>query len=594
MEKKELIKKLAKDYKKYWEVELFRQQGWVRKICKKCGKAFWTIDVEKQVCGDVPCVDYSFIGKPPTKKRLDYIETWKEIERFFVKNGHHSVPSYPVVCRWFPGLYFTIASIVAFQRAGNDTTFEFPHNPLIIPQACLRFNDIPNVGRTGKHFTNFVMIGQHARPGNGGYWKDRCIELDYRLLTEVFGIKKEDITWIEDAWIGPAAFGYSLEWMVAGLELGNAVFTEFLGTLQSWKKMERPVVDMGAGLERLCWITQGTPTAYEAVFGPVLEKMKKGIDYDKELFTRYARLAGGLNLDDVTDIEAAKVEIAKRLGISFGELDRKIGPLEAIFAIADHIKTLLFAAKDGSIPSNVGGGYNLRVVLRRAIDLREKYNLEIDFMSIAEGHARWLKPLFPDLLDGIETLSKLLSLEEERYKQTKARGKAIISDMLKKGKPSIEKMIEIYESHGVPPEMVRAEGEKHGLKIDIPDDFYTRLSARHMTEVEERKEKIELPSLPPTKLLFYEDDQLAVFEADVLGVFDGKAVVLSQTAFYPEGGGQEADHGWIIANGKKYRVYDVKKIGDVVVHFVEGPEFKKGQKIKGEIDKKRRDRLRRH
>ena len=591
MDKKNLISELQKNYKQYWEVELFREQGWIRKTCK-CGKAFWTLDPDRQTCGDVPCVDYGFIQNPPTKKKLDYLETWREIERFFVKNGHKSIPSYPVVCRWFPGLYFTIASIVAFQRAGNGVTFEFPANPLIIPQACLRFNDIPNVGRTGKHFTNFVMIGQHSQPPEG-YWKDECIRLDYELLTRVFGIKPEEITWIEDAWVGPAAFGYSLEYMVRGLELGNAVFTEFLGTPASWKRMERPVIDMGAGLERFCWISQGTPTAYEAVFGPVIQRLKKQVEYDEDVFRQYARFAGGLNLDEVKDLEKAKAEIAKKLGLTYRELDQKIGPIEAIFAIADHIKSLLFASKDGSLPSNVGGGYNLRLVLRRAIDLRERYGLDIDFIRVAEEHAKWLKPLFPDLSEGLEGFQEVLEVETERYRQTKARGKALLERVLKKEKPDLELLIKLYESHGIPPELVKSQAEKQGIRVEIPDDFYAKVSERHMQERAEEEEPLEIPDLPATGLLYYQDEWMGRFKARVLKVLQDKIVILDRTAFYPEGGGQEADHGWILVNGRKYRVYDVKKVKGIVLHFVENPDFEPGE-VEGEIDLERRERLRKH
>jgi alanyl-tRNA synthetase len=593
MEKAQLIAQFRKDYKKYWEVELFRQSGWIRKTCTSCGKTFWTLDPDRQLCGDVPCVLYSFIGRPPTKKSLNYIESWKAIERYFVKAGHTSIPSYPVVCRWFPGLYFTIASIVAFQRAGNGTLFELPANPLIIPQACMRFNDIPNVGRTGRHFTNFVMVGQHSLwTGKDGYWKDRCVELDFGLLTKVFGIRPEDITWIEDVWLGPSAFGYSLEYMVAGLELGNAVFTEFLGTPQKWKKMAIPVIDMGAGLERFAWISQGSPTAYQAVFGPALDIAMKGIEYDKSLFLRYSKLAGWLNLDEVADIEAAKRDIAEKLGTDFESIERQIGQLEAAFAITDHIKSILFGAKDGCLPSNVGGGYNLRVILRRAFDLAKKWQLDIDFFKIAEAHAKWLKPLFPDICQGLESLTEILSLEQKRYTETKARGQAIIAKLIAKGEElTTQKLVQLYESYGIQPQTIVEQASKHGLKVTIPENFWTVLSERHMTEICEEKEYIDVTGLKATKPLFY--SPLKKFGAKVVKVGD-KFVILDRTAFYPESGGQEADHGWLCLGHKKWKVYDVKKFGNVIVHYVENHKLKPGQNVKGIIDWQRREQLKKH
>jgi len=118
------------------------------------------------------------------------------------------------------------------------------------------------------------MIGQISSANSpGGYWKDKCIELDYGMLTTVLGIKPEEITFVEDVWMGAGAFGNSLEYFVRGLELGNAVFTEFEGNESNFRIMKNKIIDMGAGLERLSWITMGTPTSYDCSFGPVVNKL---------------------------------------------------------------------------------------------------------------------------------------------------------------------------------------------------------------------------------------------------------------------------------------------------------------------------------
>jgi len=144
-------------------VDLFRRKGYVRKTCENCGKHFWTLKPEKVRCDDQPCSPYSFIGDPPTTKRLDYVSSWKTIDDFFVRNGHTSIERYPVVSRWRPDLFFTVASIVDFQRIeGGKVVFELPANPLVVPQMCLRFSDIPSVGVSGKHYTSFCMVGQTA------------------------------------------------------------------------------------------------------------------------------------------------------------------------------------------------------------------------------------------------------------------------------------------------------------------------------------------------------------------------------------------------------------------------------------------------
>jgi len=313
MDKKGLMGQLQKDWEKYWKIDFLIEKGFSRFQCKKCGKFFWSLK-EQDICNDSSCKDTEFLERKMMSKKYDYFAAWKAIRDFFEKNGHHHLKPYPVVCRWFP-LYFTIAGIVDFYRMDGDKfTFEFPKSPVILLQPSLRFNDIELVGKTGAHWT----CHGHIEQAGTSYWKERAIELDYKLLTEVFGVKPEDINFIEDAWLGPGAFGYSLEYFVPGIELGNCVFTQFIGTTDDYKELDPPVVDMGAGIERFCWVSQQTPTSYEAVMGPIIEKMKKK----------------GKNL-------------------------------EAIYAIADHARTLNMAIADGGIPSNVGGGYNLRVLLRR-------------------------------------------------------------------------------------------------------------------------------------------------------------------------------------------------------------------------------------
>jgi len=289
MDKKEILKTFSADSDRYYKVKLFEEQGYERKSCSRCGRFYWSIDTNRNNCPEHSDDTYSFIGNPPTQKRFDYTQAWKEVESFFVKNGHTSVNRYPVVCRWRDDLYFTIASIVDFQRVmGSQVVFEFPANPLVVPQTCLRFKDLENVGVTGKHFSSFCMIGQHCIPNSDGYWKDECVDLDFRLLTEQFGIKKDEVVFVEDVWEGGGSFGSSLEFFVKGVELGNAVFTEFQGEIGKHTELDQKIIDMGAGLERFAWITMGTPTAYDCCFGPVTNQLiqKVGIDADSNLFCK--------------------------------------------------------------------------------------------------------------------------------------------------------------------------------------------------------------------------------------------------------------------------------------------------------------------
>lgn len=591
MEKKELIKKFQKEYEKYWKVELFEKEGFIRKQCPKCGKFFWSL-TDRETCPDSSCQSYEFIGNPPTSRKMSYVETWKEIEKFFVANNHTSIRRYPVVSRWRPDLFFTVASIIDFQRIEKGAVeFELPANPLIVPQVCLRFSDIPNIGITGRHYSSFVMVGQHAVANERGYWKDKCIELDFKLVNKVFGIPKEEIVFVEDAWIGYGAFGFSLEYYVRGLELGNAVFTQFLGDLNCYKEMDERIIDMGAGLERFTWITQGTPTSYDAVFGSVVGKMitEAGLEYDRELFLKYAKLSGSLDADVATDMGTVRRSIAKLLGVSVEKLESSIAPLEAIYAVCDHARTLAYAITDGALPSNAGGGYNLRVVLRRALSFIEKFNFPFKLIDVMEMNCRELQPLFPELLENLPHMQKIIEVEEGRYSSTIKKSRRIVADILGQGKSfTSEQLAKLYETHGITPELIEKVARDEKIEVKIPSDFYDALTRNHIIQKEE-KPRFDATSLPETKLVYYEEPEKLEHDSKVVAVREG-AVVLDATIFYPEGGGQVADWGTI--DGVK--VLDVQKVAGVVFHIVEKADFQEGKRVHLKVDKERREALMRH
>jgi len=579
--KKELIKKFQEKPERFWKVKLFDELGFKRRQCKNCGKFFWSL-TEQEVCNDSTCTPYEFIGKAITKKPLDIFETWKVIQKFFVDNEHIPLKRYPTICRWYP-LYFTIAGIVDFYRIdeNGNLDWEFPANPTILLQPCLRFNDIPNVGLNSKSFTCFGMIQQTSLfDGKNGYWKDKCIELDFNLLTKVFKIKPEEINFIEDAWIGYGAFGSSLEYHVKGIELGNAVFTEFAGTPENYREMKNKIIDMGAGWERFAWITQGKPTCYDVAFGPVLEKMKKvcNLKYDKKLFFNYAKISGKVNLDEYADFKPVLAKIATQLQVSLEELQKNIEKLQALYSIADHTRALVFAIADGGLPSNVAGGYNLRVVLRRALSFIDKFNLNLSIEDVANWHIDYLKKMFPELEERREETIKILQVEINRYKKTKERISRIIESFSGKV-PTQEELIKLYDSEGITPEQ---------LGIEVSSDFYAKVTEKHMIEKkEEEKVALDVSNLPKTKILYY--DEIYKFKAKVLKV-SGNFVILDQTAFYPTSGGQQHDSGYI----EEFKVVNVFKLGSVIVHQLESCNLKEGQIVKCKIDKKRREILKKH
>ncbi|MER5176336.1 MAG: alanine--tRNA ligase [Candidatus Nitrosocosmicus sp.] len=600
MNKSEILNIFSSNYEKFYKVSLFEKLGFLRQSCSICGKFYWSLS-QRSSCPDHE--NYSFIGNPPTSKRLSYTQAWEETKKYFEKNGHKIVNRYPVVCRWREDLYYTIASIVDFQRiVENKVVFELPHNPLVVPQMCLRFNDIENVGTSGRHFTSFCMIGQTSNADKeGGYWKDRCIELDFGLLVDVLGISPSEITFVEDVWLGAGAFGSSLEYFVRGLELGNAVFTEFEGTEKNYHTMKNKIIDMGAGLERLSWITNGTSTSYDCTFEPVLKNIYNIVglehfsslnknNYESELLANYfSRISSKLNSN--TDIKIIKQQISRELKVDFEKLQKIIVPYESLFTIVDHTRTLLFAISDGSLPSNVGGGYNLRVLLRRSLSLLKKLGFNMKISDIVDMHIDQLKYLYPELNDFRNDIFTILDIESKRFTETQSRINTISGKIKKeKNKLEIEDLIRLYESDGITPDYL----VDMGLLDSVPTNFYTRLSELHssilLTKKDRRneikiKDDIDLDSITKTKLIYYEDPAKFIFEARVIKKIDENIVILDKTSFYPRGGGQEPDFGYIGA----FKVDNVVKIKDIVFHHtVENNNLKEGDTVKCIVEKERR------
>ncbi|MFH1750261.1 MAG: alanine--tRNA ligase [Candidatus Micrarchaeota archaeon] len=621
--KEALVKEFEKEFKKYYEVELFRKEGFARKKCATCGKAFWST-TDALNCGDSAHNDYSFFAKERGKKeQLTYTQFWKLYADFWKKHGHEVLGRYPVICRWRDDLYFTIASIVDFQRLEKGkVVFEYPANPLMVPQICLRFVDIANVGVTGRHFSCFMMAGQHSfnekkgvsdgKDGKSGkiknnpYWKDKCIELNYKFLTEILKIPKNEITYGEDLWHMPdfSAFGPSIESFSGGLELVNSVFMQFRALEDgSFEELDTRVIDVGWGFERLLWFYNRTPSAYDSVFPEEIKYMKEksGLKVDKELFDSYSKLASKLNIEEVHNLREEKERIARALGITLQELERTISPLQAIYAIADHSRTLLFALSDGALPSNSAGGYNLRILLRRAFGFIDEYNLDFDMHEIMKLQAKNYKDIFPELSENMDGIGKILSIERRKYGETKEKARRLAAEILRKGEFDTQKLSMLYESHGLTPEILEKVASEMKIEAKVPTDFYRKVTERHIMEAKGAKDPLlndpMFEKLPKTKLVYYDDPNKLEDMGKVLAIF-GNRIVLDKTIIYPEGGGQVADYG-IIGDA---RVVDAQKLDGIVLHQIETRDGGKGSHISLKegasyaikVDAERRMSLRRH
>ena len=450
LDKESLRKEFSVKPDLYYKTKLFESEGFVRKRCIGCGKFFWTADESREYCGDSEHEGYSFMKKDPEDISLE--QFWSKFAKFFENNGHAVIERYPVVSRWRQDLYFTIASIQDFQRIENgNMSFEYSSNPLLVPQMCLRFNDIPNTGVTGRHFTSFIMAGQTAfNYPKEGYWRDRTIELNYDALTKIVGVKKKDITYVEDVWaMGDfSEFGPSLEAFSGGLEMVNNVFTQFEYADGVRRELSGKVVDVGWGLERLVWFKSGAQTAYDPVFKDALAYIykKSGITPDRALYSKVAGQFGRIDLSETKSFEDVELKAVEAAGISTSDYNTIIKPMQAAYAIADHAKTLLFAITDGALPSNVGGGYNLRIILRRIFDFRSRYRMDFDMGELMEIIAKSMSHMHPELSGSIDELEDIIRVEKERYENTRVSAIKTISGIIEKHEKRIGAVFEAHVS----------------------------------------------------------------------------------------------------------------------------------------------------
>jgi len=602
-----------------YQLDYFKNQGFVRKTCKSCGSAFWTRDASREICGDAPCEPYNFIGSPVFKPHT--LDSMREaFLSFFERNGHTRVERYPVAARWRDDIYLTIASIADFQPFVTSGVVPPPANPLTISQPCIRLNDLDSVGKSGRHLTTFEMMAHHAfnTPAKEIYWKDRTVELCDQFIVTIGGDLNR-ITYKENPWIGGGNAGPSVEVLIGGLEVATLVFMS-LGRQKTAERgyelkgemyypMKLRIVDTGYGLERLVWASKGSPTIYDAVFPEMVSRVTgaAGLSHlldNKEyakILSLNAKYAGLMDISG-TNLFNLRKKVATAIEVSPEKLDRMITPIEKVYAIVDHTRCLAYMLGDCIVPSNVREGYLARLVIRRTLRMMNDLKIQEPLADLIEQQIAIIGQ--NKFEQDIAVVREIVERETEKYASTLERGTRIVQKIAKTYKAKSQRVplaevMTLYDSHGIQPEMVREIAAKEGAVVDLPDNFYSMVAEMHSESKKEAEEDMtakytgRLQALPPTKKLYYQQPSDVEFDAVVLDFFDGY-LVTDQTLFYPEGGGQPADTGTLIGSDIIAQVDGVVKVGEVILHHIAGGVLRRGERIKGMVDEERRWSLMRH
>lgn len=609
-------------YKEFYPVAFFDSIGFKRYKCK-CGKNYWSFK-PRDDCGDSSCVGrYQFIGKGVgigKEKKITYAEAWQNFEAAFTscRIPCTKVDRYPTVARWRNDVDYVAAGIYCFQPHCVTGELPPPANPLIQPQFCVRFNDLDNIGLTGRHYSGFCMIGIQVfnYPNDYKFFKEETVEFNYRWLTEFLKIQPEEITFTEDIWAGGGNMGPSIEYFIGGLEVGNMVFMQYK-TFHDGTYEELPIkiIDTGIGLERVAWVVNGDSTSYMSTFRNAMEYLlaKTGLSMDGEVWKRLGPLTCQLDVDECENLQKTWDEIGAELNLSREDISKAIEPIKDLIVVLDHTRTSFFLIRDGSLPSNVGGGSNLRNIIRRSFALMKKHGWweKIGFegyMGIFEAHKLDLEDLYGKF-EKYESFWDIMKNEYDRWLVTDDVQKQKLKKFAKKKKElSLEDWHTAVTAWGISPDVIC-----QFLKIQIPDNLYYYI-AEQQERIVKAPEQILFNTLhlPETECLYYdhnhgkwaEGEDMYNFSAKVLEVFldvrnnnRRNILVLDRSGFYPTSGGQANDTGTLTIEGKEYQVEKVEKVCQVTMHITNEdlPEsITAGATVRGKIDEARRVQLRNH
>ncbi|CAC11978.1 alanyl-tRNA synthetase related protein [Thermoplasma acidophilum] len=578
------------------DLEFFLNSGFEKKQCIKCGSYFWTQDKERNTCGDTPCDEYTFIGNSPVPKSYSLSEMRDAFIKFFEKRGHKFLKPYPVVPRWREDVLLVNASIYDFQPHVTSGIVRPPGNPIVMSQPSIRMNDVDLVGITGRHLTSFEMLCHDSfnTKDKTVYWKEETVHYCYDFLTEGLGIDGKLISFKEKPWSGGGNAGNALEVFVRGLEVATLVFMDMKEDPNGpyeidgirYSKMDMRIVDTGYGLERLTWLSQGTPTVYQAIYPDIIQHVMKNSsvsDIDEEFLSEVVKASV---MKEPYEESFVISQLEKRYPDARQRFE-EIKKVRDVFLMIDHARSLMHMFAAYVIPSNVKVGYLARMLIRRAYRAISNTGYRGSLMDLIRMNHEDLKDIVPDFPE--QFVSDVLSIEEEKYRDVERHGTQIIDKMISnKGKLSLDDLVLLYDSHGISPETVKAYLETKGMEIDVPDNFHAIVIKRHEKGETEKKKYSDYPEIE-TRTLYYDDPFMREFTGLVL-FSKGNEIILDKTAFYPEGGGQPWDLGYFEYKGKRINVVAVRKYGKTIVHTLDG-EIPQGVRVHGVIDWERRSRL---
>ena len=555
-------------------------------------------------------------------------ECRKTFKNFFSKNSHQVVDSSPLVPLNDPTLMFTNSGMVQFKNVFTGLE-KLPFKRATTSQKCVRaggkHNDLENVGYTPRHHTFFEMLGNFSF---GDYFKESAIKFAWELITKDYGISKEKLTvtvfheddeafnfWkkisgLHDSRIiriktndnfwsmgdtgpcGPCSeifydHGEHLKGGPPGsvdqdgnrfVEIWNLVFMQFEQISKDKRvNLPKPSVDTGMGLERIAAVLQGTHDNYQI-----------------DLFKNIIKSA-----ENFINVKVSEKNIP------------------SYRVIADHLRATAFLIADGVLPSNEGRGYVLRRIMRRA--MRHAFTLGSDLPVLYKVLPTLISEMsseYPELKRADSLISENLKLEEERFSLMLKNGMKILNTEIvnvKNNNLSGELAFKLYDTYGFPLDLTQDFLKDKKISIDEDQFNVLMLESKKIARASwkgsgsdqtskiwfELKEKYG-----PTEFLGYNSEAsqgviLSIVNADKEIGSSNKnselALILNQTIFYGESGGQVGDKGYISNNSFKFEVTDTKKMfGDLYIHYgklISG-EIKKGDQADLKIDSTKRQNIR--